>query len=103
MDNLFNILGSAQTMDLSALGRMFVDDTAAGMVPLLVVGEVGTSICGHNDNVSRLQDLCRTHNVWLHLRGHGLAAIAVTQATGVVSNLHIISNFYSIFSNKYVS
>uniref|UniRef100_A0A6M2DG56 Pyridoxal-dependent decarboxylase domain-containing protein 1 n=1 Tax=Xenopsylla cheopis TaxID=163159 RepID=A0A6M2DG56_XENCH len=77
------VFGSSHTMDLSALGRMFSEDIAAGMIPLLVVGEVGTSVCGHNDNVSRLQDLCRTHNVWLHLRGHGLAAIAVTQATGV--------------------
>lgn len=38
---------------------------------------VGTTVAGHVDNIARLQELCRQHDAWLHLRGHCLAALAL--------------------------
>lgn len=44
-------------------------------------------IAGHVDNLSRLQEVCRNHELWLHLRGHSLAALALTTPPNNVSLL----------------
>lgn len=62
-------------MDVSILQRMLAEDAASGRTPLLVIADVGTPIAGHTDNIARLQELCKAHNAWLHLRGHGLASL----------------------------
>ncbi|XP_014296945.1 pyridoxal-dependent decarboxylase domain-containing protein 1 [Microplitis demolitor] len=75
------MFGSRQTMDISALERRLVEDNSInGVTPLLVLAEVGTVITGHSDNVSRLREICDKYNVWLHLRGHSLAALALNNA-----------------------
>lgn len=38
----------------------------------------GTVVAGHVDNISRIQEVCEKHDVWLHLRGHNLAALVLT-------------------------
>lgn len=68
-------------MDISALQKMITSDIAMNRTPLLVIGDVGASICGHIDNVNRLQEVCRANSIWLHIRGHSLAALAITQGT----------------------
>jgi len=47
----------------------------------------GTTIAGHVDNVLRLQELCKQHDIWLHLRGHSLAALAMVSVQNVVSSV----------------
>lgn len=69
------------TMDISALQKMIATDIAMNRTPLFVIGDVGASICGHVDNVQRLQEVCRANSIWLHCRGHSLAALAITQGT----------------------
>ncbi|XP_017782097.1 PREDICTED: pyridoxal-dependent decarboxylase domain-containing protein 1 [Nicrophorus vespilloides] len=69
--------GSQYTMDVAALQKMIAEDISAGRSPLLVVADAGTPITGHLDNMSRLQELCKENNIWLHLRGHSLAALAL--------------------------
>lgn len=66
-------------MDITALQKMIGSDVAAVRTPLIVIGDVGASICGHVDNIQRLQEVCRANSIWLHCRGHSLAALAVTQ------------------------
>lgn len=66
-------------MDITALQKMIASDVAAVRTPLIVIGDVGASICGHVDNIQRLQEVCRVNSIWLHCRGHSLAALAVTQ------------------------
>lgn len=73
-------------MDFSALQTMITNDIASNRTPLFVIGDVGASICGQVDNVMQLQDLCLANNVWLHLRGHSLAALAITQGTMQLPN-----------------
>lgn len=73
--------GTFGTMDISALQKMITSDLQMNRTPLLVIGDVGASICGHIDNVHRLQEVCRANSIWLHCRGHSLAALAITQGT----------------------
>ncbi|CAG9817896.1 unnamed protein product [Phaedon cochleariae] len=70
--------GSQYTMDTSALHKMLYDDSTSGRTPLMVVADAGTPITGHVDNVSRIRELCKVHNAWLHVRGHSLAALALS-------------------------
>ncbi|KAB0793793.1 hypothetical protein PPYR_13413 [Photinus pyralis] len=69
--------GSQHTMDVGALQKMLAEDVNAGRTPLIVIADAGTPIAGHVDNLLRLQDLCKLHDVWLHLRGHSLAALTL--------------------------
>lgn len=92
-DNIFLrfCLAAFGTMDISALQKLIASDIAMNRTPLFVIGDVGASICGHVDNVQRLQEVCRTNSVWLHCRGHSLAALAITQGTLQNDGHHIQS------------
>lgn len=68
-------------MDISALQKLVANDIAKNRTPLFVIGDVGASICGQVDNIQRLQEVCRTNSIWLHCRGHSLAALAITQGS----------------------
>lgn len=74
-------LAAFGTMDISALQKLIANDVATNRAPLFVMGDVGASICGHVDNVQRLQEVCRANSIWLHCRGHSLAALVMTQGT----------------------
>lgn len=60
---------------------MIANDIATNHTPLFVIADIGASLCGHVDNIQRLQELCRSNSIWLHCRGHTLAALAVVQGT----------------------
>ncbi|XP_059472469.1 pyridoxal-dependent decarboxylase domain-containing protein 1 [Neocloeon triangulifer] len=81
------VFGSHQKMDVAALERAIEDDKLVDKVPLLVLADAGTTIAGHVDNVTRMQEVCRKHDVWLHLRGHGLAALAMASSPTVPSRI----------------
>lgn len=69
-------------MDISALERRLAEDTQSNNVtPLLVLAEAGSVLTGHCDNITRLRAICDKYNVWLHLRGHSLAALALNNST----------------------
>lgn len=78
-------------MDISALQKIVASDIAMNRTPLFVIGDVGASICGHVDNIQRLQEVCRANSIWLHCRGHSLAALAITQGTLQNDGQHIQS------------
>lgn len=78
---VFSIVAAFGTMDISALQKLVTSDLAMNRTPLFVIGDVGASICGQVDNVQRLQEVCRANSIWLHCRGHSLAALAITQGT----------------------
>lgn len=62
---------------------MIESDVLANRTPLFVIGDVGSTICGKIDNITKLQEVCRNNSVWLHCRGHSLAALAITQGPKV--------------------
>ncbi|KAH8397379.1 hypothetical protein KR222_000792, partial [Zaprionus bogoriensis] len=74
------------TMDLVQLQKQVQLDLAASRTPLLVVADIGASLCGYVDNLQRLRDVCKAHNMWLHATGHGLAALVCAQSPG--GNVH---------------
>ncbi|XP_067005760.2 pyridoxal-dependent decarboxylase domain-containing protein 1 isoform X2 [Anabrus simplex] len=81
------LFGSQQKMDVAALARLIEEDKAASKVPLIVLADAGTPVAGHVDNLPRLQELCKQHDVWLHLRGHSLAAIAMVTVPNMPGRL----------------
>lgn len=80
------------TMDLSLLLKQVQVDLSANRTPLMVVADVGASISGYVDNLQRMSDICRTHNIWLHATGHALAALACAQGPNTVSSFSGIIN-----------
>uniref|UniRef100_A0A1I8P2F7 Pyridoxal-dependent decarboxylase domain-containing protein 1 n=1 Tax=Stomoxys calcitrans TaxID=35570 RepID=A0A1I8P2F7_STOCA len=75
------------TMDLSVLQRQIQIDLSSNRTPLLVIADVGASLCGYVDNLVRMHEICKTNNLWLHATGHGLAALVCSQGPGVISSL----------------
>ncbi|XP_043461282.1 putative pyridoxal-dependent decarboxylase domain-containing protein 2 [Leptopilina heterotoma] len=76
------MFGSRHCMDVSALERCLAEDAQSNSVtPLLVLAEAGSVLTGHCDNISRLREICDKYNVWLHLRGNSLAALALSNST----------------------
>ncbi|XP_076171031.1 pyridoxal-dependent decarboxylase domain-containing protein 1 [Ptiloglossa arizonensis] len=76
------MFGSRYSMDVSALERRLAEDTQSNSVtPLLVLAEAGSVLTGHCDNIARLRAICDKYNVWLHLRGHSLSALALNNST----------------------
>ncbi|XP_043248213.1 pyridoxal-dependent decarboxylase domain-containing protein 1 [Colletes gigas] len=81
------MFGSRYSMDVSALERRLAEDAQSNSVtPLLVLAEAGSVLTGHCDNIARLRAICDKYNVWLHLRGHSLAALALNNSAKDLSS-----------------
>jgi aromatic-L-amino-acid decarboxylase len=50
-----------------ALARRINDDKRAGLVPCFVCATVGTTSSNAMDPVAAIADICRQHNLWLHV------------------------------------
>lgn len=98
------MFGSPQSMDVSALERRLAEDSQSNVVtPLLVLAEAGSVLTGHCDNVPRLREICDKYNVWLHLRGHSLAALALNNFTkDLVIFVTIVSLFLFYWDSIYL-
>jgi aromatic-L-amino-acid decarboxylase len=64
-------------MDTDALDRMLAADRAAGAVPVLVCATVGTTSTAAIDPIRAVGEVCRRHDVWLHIDAAyaGVAAV----------------------------
>ncbi|XP_063884036.1 pyridoxal-dependent decarboxylase domain-containing protein 1-like [Scylla paramamosain] len=72
-----SVVGSPLAMDVAALDRMMVEDSAAQKKPLLVIANAGGGALGGVDSVGRVLELCSAHDAWLHVEGHALAALTL--------------------------
>jgi aromatic-L-amino-acid/L-tryptophan decarboxylase len=52
-----------------ALRGAIVSDQAGGRRPLIVIANAGTTAAGAIDDFHELAEICRQHNVWLHVDG----------------------------------
>ncbi|XP_014230081.1 putative pyridoxal-dependent decarboxylase domain-containing protein 2 [Trichogramma pretiosum] len=78
---LNTMFGSRHTMDIAALEKKLAEDSQSNAVtPVLLLAEAGSVLTGHCDNIVRLKELCDKYNVWLHLRGDSLAALALNNS-----------------------
>jgi len=65
-------------MNVDSLHKLMEDDISSGKVPVLVISFAGTPLLGRVDNISRLSEICRQHDVWLHLEGSSLTMLAAS-------------------------
>jgi aromatic-L-amino-acid decarboxylase len=52
---------------MAALARAITADRAAGMIPLMVVANAGTTNTGAVDPLNAVADLCARESVWMHI------------------------------------
>ena len=63
-------------LDPEALENQIRQDKAAGFIPFCVVATMGTTNSGAIDDLRALSEICKRHNLWLHVDGaYGAAAI----------------------------
>lgn len=60
---------SRQRLDLDALTRAIQADRELGELPLLVVGNAGTTATGAIDPLHELADMCKQEQLWFHVDG----------------------------------
>ncbi|KAK6623817.1 hypothetical protein RUM44_010673 [Polyplax serrata] len=68
-------------VDIHVLEKIIQEDKAGNKIPLLLLTDAGTPITGHSDNLLRLQEICEKEDLWLHVRGHNLAALTLINTT----------------------
>lgn len=90
--------GSTGTMDIAALQKLISFDVTAERVPLFLVANLGASLLGETDNILRLQEVCHANHIWLHGRGHNLAAMMLAQGA-LDSNTTIVDSMTLNLSN----
>ncbi len=67
-------------MDTDALARQVAEDRAAGLVPIAVAANAGTTATGAIDPLEALADFCESEGLWLHVdAAYGGFAIVTEQ------------------------
>ncbi|KAG8188929.1 hypothetical protein JTE90_014981 [Oedothorax gibbosus] len=64
-------------MSPSALEQCIQADLSATRTPLVALCSWGARQVGHADDLHQIKEVCNRHRVWMHLEGHGLAALAL--------------------------
>lgn len=71
-------------LDLRQVQARLVEDVAAGLYPLMVVGTFGSALSGSVDPVAALAAFCQRLGVWFHLdASHGGTALLAQAERGV--------------------
>jgi len=56
-------------LDTDALEKMIIADKANGLHPFLINATAGTTVLGVFDDVDKIGDIAKRHNVWFHVDG----------------------------------
>ncbi|KAK7113608.1 hypothetical protein V1264_012864 [Littorina saxatilis] len=80
------VFGASSKMDVAMLEKLIQDDLAAAKTPVLLVAYAGTPSVGHVDNLQRLQEVCKTNEIWLHVEGCYLATLTLFSVPSDVSS-----------------
>ncbi len=77
-----------QRMDVDALRLAIARDRAAGLEPLMVVANAGTTNTGAVDPIEEIADTCHDRSLWLHVDGaYGAAASLSPSARGQLAGI----------------
>lgn len=69
-------VNAAAQMDTAQLERQITQDKSEGFAPFCVVATAGTTNSGAIDDLIKLAEICKQHELWLHIDGaYGAAAI----------------------------
>lgn len=75
-------------MVIAELERAIAADVEAGVVPICVVANGGTTLTGAVDDLTATAEVCERHGVWLHVDGaYGLPAAATETAAPLFHGL----------------
>ncbi|XP_076459131.1 putative pyridoxal-dependent decarboxylase domain-containing protein 2 [Babylonia areolata] len=80
------VFGASSKMDVAMLEKLIQDDQAAAKTPVILLAFAGTPVVGHVDNLQRLQEICKTHSMWLHVEGNNLATLTLFSVPTEVSS-----------------
>lgn len=71
-----------------ALDAAIAGDRASGITPIAVIATAGTTLTGAVDPLGDVGEVCRRHDVWLHVDGaYGLPAASVTSRASLFAGL----------------
>jgi len=75
-------------LDPHELERAMIADRAAGRQPFCVVATAGTTNSGAVDDLIAISEICRRHDIWLHVDGaYGASAIFSDRHRGLVRGI----------------
>jgi glutamate/tyrosine decarboxylase-like PLP-dependent enzyme len=81
---------AAAQMDTAQLEAQITQDKAAGFAPFCVVATAGTTNSGAIDDLGKLAEICKRHNLWLHIDGaYGATAIFSDQHRDLVRGIEL--------------
>ncbi|WP_370087240.1 aspartate aminotransferase family protein [Ekhidna sp.] len=67
-------------IDIDALEKAIMDDLKAGNVPLVVIGNAGTTNTGSIDPLNEIAEVAKKYDIWFHVDGaYGLPAIRLPE------------------------
>ncbi|HET8891085.1 MAG TPA: pyridoxal-dependent decarboxylase [Candidatus Angelobacter sp.] len=83
-------VNSAAQVDTAQLEARITDDKAAGFAPFCVVATAGTTNSGAIDDLLKVAEICKRHELWLHVDGaYGAAAIFSDQHRDLVRGIEL--------------
>jgi aromatic-L-amino-acid/L-tryptophan decarboxylase len=83
-------VNSSAQMDTAQLETQIAQDKAAGLAPFCVVGTAGTTNSGAIDDLVKVAEICKRHDLWFHVDGaYGAAAIFSDQHRELVRGMEL--------------
>ena len=77
-------------LDIASLEPAIRDDIAAGRKPLCVVATAGTTSSGAIDDLAAIAEICRKHDLWMHVDGaYGASVIFSDRYRSVVRGIEL--------------
>lgn len=76
-------------MRVDELERAVREDEAAGLRPFLVIATAGTTNTGAVDPLRAVAEVCRAHDLWMHVDGAFGASVLLTRYRGMLDGIEL--------------